>query len=67
MNYLMLNLIRALVVFGSLPVLKCWGYGFNWQRAAVATWGGLRGAVGLSMGIIVLEDEVRILVLMLFN
>ena len=32
-------------------------YGFDMGKAAVCTWGGLRGAVGLAMAIMVLHDE----------
>eukprot|EP00656_Telonema_subtile_P015342 TRINITY_DN18018_c0_g1_i1.p1 TRINITY_DN18018_c0_g1~~TRINITY_DN18018_c0_g1_i1.p1 ORF type:complete len:856 (+),score=202.22 TRINITY_DN18018_c0_g1_i1:1-2568(+) len=56
-NYLFLNLIRAIVVYGSMPLLKRTGYSFDAGKAAVATWGGLRGAVGLAMAIMVLHDH----------
>jgi len=56
LNWLLLLLLRAGILFGSMPLMKHFGYGFDWKRASVATWGGLRGAVGLSMAIIVLED-----------
>jgi len=56
LNYICMNLIRAIVIFGSFPLLQKLGYGFDVGQASVATWGGLRGAIGLAMGIIVLED-----------
>eukprot|EP00658_Telonema_sp_P-2_P062379 TRINITY_DN5103_c0_g2_i5.p1 TRINITY_DN5103_c0_g2~~TRINITY_DN5103_c0_g2_i5.p1 ORF type:complete len:720 (+),score=185.09 TRINITY_DN5103_c0_g2_i5:277-2436(+) len=56
-NYLGINLIRAVVVFGSFPLLRRLGYkNFDASQATVATWGGLRGAIALAMGIIVYED-----------
>jgi len=56
-SYAYINLIRFAIVFGSLPLLSRLGYGFDWKQASVATWGGLRGAVGLAMAIMVLHDH----------
>jgi NhaP-type Na+/H+ or K+/H+ antiporter len=52
-NYLFMNLIRFVFLFASVPLLNRLGYGFSWPEASIATWGGLRGAVGLSMAIMV--------------
>eukprot|EP00656_Telonema_subtile_P018947 TRINITY_DN20294_c0_g1_i2.p1 TRINITY_DN20294_c0_g1~~TRINITY_DN20294_c0_g1_i2.p1 ORF type:complete len:468 (+),score=127.53 TRINITY_DN20294_c0_g1_i2:38-1441(+) len=57
LNYLFLNAIRALIIYGSMPLLRRTGYSFDLGRSAVATWGGLRGAVGLAMAIIVMDDD----------
>jgi hypothetical protein len=35
------------------------GYGITWQGAVVATWGGLRGAVGLALAI-VMQSELHV-------
>jgi len=34
------------------PLLQRLGYGMSWQGAVVASWGGLRGAVGLALAIV---------------
>ena len=56
--WLALNIIRALVVGCHYPILKRVSeYGFSPGYAAVLTWGGLRGAVGLSLALITEGDE----------
>ncbi|KAK6191718.1 hypothetical protein SNE40_003329 [Patella caerulea] len=55
--YLGLNIIRAAVNLVFSPILTRIGYGMTWQEGVVLTWGGLRGAVGLTLGLIVLENE----------
>ena len=35
------------------PVLMRTGYGMPWRNATVLIWGGLRGAVGLAMALMV--------------
>jgi sodium/hydrogen exchanger 10/11 len=32
-------------------------YGFSWREAVVCTWGGLRGAIGLALALVVLHSE----------
>lgn len=39
------------------PLLKRIGYGLSWQNGVVMVWGGLRGAVGLALALIVLHDK----------
>lgn len=39
------------------PVLRKLGYGLSWRNAVVLTWGGLRGAVGLAMALIVVQTK----------
>ncbi|ESO97538.1 hypothetical protein LOTGIDRAFT_152631 [Lottia gigantea] len=55
--YLGLNVIRGTVVLLLSPILRRLGYGMTWQEGLVLTWGGLRGAVGLALGLLVMEDE----------
>jgi NhaP-type Na+/H+ or K+/H+ antiporter len=50
--YLALLVIRLIVVFSCFPLLRVMGAGMTWQEAVVSTWSGLRGAVGLSLAII---------------
>lgn len=47
---------RASVLAVQSPILTRIGYGLTWMDAAVITWGGLRGAVGLAMGLMVAKE-----------
>ncbi|CEM22073.1 unnamed protein product [Vitrella brassicaformis CCMP3155] len=49
--YLFLHFARALVILLFWRFLSTWGYGLNWKEAVVLWWGGLRGAVGLSLAL----------------
>eukprot|EP00746_Dinoflagellata_sp_MGD_P012784 gnl/MRDRNA2_/MRDRNA2_127386_c0_seq1.p1 gnl/MRDRNA2_/MRDRNA2_127386_c0~~gnl/MRDRNA2_/MRDRNA2_127386_c0_seq1.p1 ORF type:complete len:418 (+),score=87.90 gnl/MRDRNA2_/MRDRNA2_127386_c0_seq1:154-1254(+) len=40
------------------PALSRLGYGLNWKGACVASWGGLRGAVGMALAFAV-DNEVK--------
>eukprot|EP00753_Platysulcus_tardus_P007775 PLAT15481.1.p1 GENE.PLAT15481.1~~PLAT15481.1.p1 ORF type:complete len:1352 (-),score=644.53 PLAT15481.1:882-4937(-) len=55
--YICLNVIRALVTFMLRPVMNCMGDEVTLKDAAVMSWGGLRGAVGLALALIVQEDS----------
>ena len=58
--YIFCNLIRAVVVAMCYPLLRISGYGMDWRRATVVAFGGLRGAVGLALALIVkLNDKVK--------
>ncbi|CAM9498813.1 unnamed protein product, partial [Ectocarpus sp. 12 AP-2014] len=66
--YLLLQLVRSVVVLLLLPVLTKWGYGMTHRQLIVLAFAGLRGAVGLTLALIVVEDnrfseDVRDLVL----
>lgn len=54
--YIFLNLIRAFSIMVLYPALRCMGYGMSIKWAIVMSWGGLRGAVGLALGLILLTD-----------
>ncbi len=47
--------------FGSIAIfmtwLKKWGYGLTWKEVYVLTYGGLRGAIGISFAMIVSNDH----------
>jgi NhaP-type Na+/H+ or K+/H+ antiporter len=51
-TYLFLIVIRFAVIFLLLPILARTGYGMSWQGAVVAAWGGLRGALGLALALV---------------
>jgi NhaP-type Na+/H+ or K+/H+ antiporter len=54
--WLALNLVRGFVVMLMSPILVRLGYGLSFSQAAVVVWGGLRGAVGLALAMIVEHD-----------
>jgi len=56
--YLFALVIRSIIVALFFPLLQRLGYGITWQGAVVATWGGLRGAVGLALAI-VMQSEMK--------
>jgi NhaP-type Na+/H+ or K+/H+ antiporter len=53
LNWVLLNVIRLITLAIFKPVLNRVGSGFSWQDVLLATWAGLRGAVGLSLALIV--------------
>ena len=55
--YLILLLIRSTSVFVLMPILKRIGVGITRQKATVLIWGGLRGAVSLSMALSLAQDS----------
>ena len=48
---------RALIVGVLYPILRRCGYGLTPADAAVCVWGGLRGAVGLALALVVSEGD----------
>ncbi|XP_070552787.1 sperm-specific sodium:proton exchanger-like [Ptychodera flava] len=52
-TYMGINIIRAIAIALFSPILSRIGYGLSWRNAAVMTWGGLRGAVGLALALLV--------------
>ena len=52
LTYLCLVVIRFAGIFLLLPILSRTGYGMTWQGAVVAAWGGLRGALGLALALV---------------
>ncbi len=55
--YLLLLLIRSISVLILMPVLKRIGIGITREKATVLIWGGLRGAVSLSMALSLAQDS----------
>eukprot|EP01134_Creolimax_fragrantissima_P007127 CFRG7127T1 len=54
--YVALHLIRALSILVLMPVLRLNGYGLDWKQFVVMVYGGLRGAIGLALALIVESD-----------
>ena len=53
LNWVLLNVIRFVTLALMKPVLNTVNDGFSWTDVALATWAGLRGAVGLSLALVV--------------
>jgi len=51
--FVAINIIRALMVFLFRPIMKRTGFGLTKSEAVILSWGGLRGALGLTLGLIV--------------
>jgi Na+/H+ antiporter len=54
--YILLTIIRTASVWTLMPLLKRIGVGFTRQKATVLVWGGLRGAVSLSLALSLAQD-----------
>ena len=55
--YVALHVIRGIVVVVSSPVLWQDVYGFDTAQASVVIYGGLRGAIGLALALIINETD----------
>ena len=51
--WFLLTIVRSLTIFVLSPILRQIGYGLTVKEAAVMVWGGLRGAVSLSLALLV--------------
>jgi len=54
--YLAITIVRAIVIALFYPIMKHIGYGLTPKDGVVAWWGGLRGAVGLALSLIVASE-----------
>jgi NhaP-type Na+/H+ or K+/H+ antiporter len=55
--YVGMNLIRGIMVAVLFPVMKRIGYGIAVKDSIILVWGGLRGAIGLALALIVVSEE----------
>lgn len=55
--YVLLFVIRAISVWSLAPILHRVGVGFTNAKGAVLVWGGLRGAISLSLALSLSQDE----------
>lgn len=51
--YIGLNLIRFLMIMMLYPAMKHLGYGLTKRESVILTWGGLRGALGMTLALMV--------------
>ena len=68
--YFGVNLIRTAVVFLFYPLMKRCGYGLSRREAVILSWGGLRGALGLTLALMVsatvaIPEDIRSQVLLM--
>lgn len=57
LNWIVLNIIRFCTISMLKPLMSQFSDGFSWKDVVMATWAGLRGAVGLSLALIVYLEE----------
>ena len=51
--YVCLNLFRYLMIMLLYPLMKRLGYGLDKRETVILTWGGLRGALGMTLALMV--------------
>ena len=51
LTWFVLLVVRFVIVFSFYPALRRMGYGTTWQALVAVSWGGLRGALGLALGL----------------
>ncbi len=57
--WLCLQIVRFVAIIAMWPILRKIGYGLTFKQTLVLTYGGLRGAVGLVLALVVdLEDSI---------
>lgn len=62
--YIGVNVVRAIMIAILYPVMKRCGYGLSFRESVILTWGGLRGALGLTLALMVsytleIPEDVR--------
>lgn len=58
--YISLQIIRTLSIGILYKCIKNDGYGLNFREFIILSWSGLRGAVGLILGLIIINDQNNI-------
>lgn len=54
--FVLMNLARGVMCLTFLPLLRSFGYGVTMKEFVVLVYGGLRGALGLCLGLLVAVD-----------
>lgn len=55
--YILTTLARGVMVVTFIPCLRRSGYGLTNKEGYVLVWGGLRGALGITLGLMVAVDN----------
>ena len=53
----LMQVIRIVTFIILVPILNSRGYTLNWKECAVLSWSGVRGAVGLALGLQIYHDD----------
>eukprot|EP00927_Polykrikos_kofoidii_P066726 TRINITY_DN62288_c0_g1_i1.p1 TRINITY_DN62288_c0_g1~~TRINITY_DN62288_c0_g1_i1.p1 ORF type:complete len:1106 (+),score=205.33 TRINITY_DN62288_c0_g1_i1:77-3319(+) len=56
--YVIIHITRTVTVLVFSPILAYIGYGLTWKEAVILIFGGLRGAVGLAMALMVVNTTL---------
>jgi sodium/hydrogen exchanger 10/11 len=56
-GYLILHVIRFLCILTFWPIMKRMGYGMTFSQVILASYAGLRGAVGMSLALMVVTSS----------
>ncbi|CAD7967734.1 unnamed protein product [Amoebophrya sp. A120] len=54
--YAYCHIARGTAIFSLIPLLNMFGFGMNWKEGIIGVLGGLRGAVGLAMALLIVSD-----------
>lgn len=68
--YIGVNIVRLLMILLLFPIMKKTGYGLSHRESFILAWGGLRGALGLTLALMVsytldIPEEIRRQILLL--
>ena len=55
--YIIMTVARMIMIVTFMPMLSKSGYGLTWKESLVVCYGGLRGALGLALALIVAVDD----------
>ena len=55
--FILVMIIRLLSSILFYPIMRKVGYGLSWSEYFILIYGGLRGAIGLALALIVSNDE----------
>lgn len=55
--FVLMVIVRGVMVFTFYPLLRIFGYGLSYKELLVLVYGGLRGALGLCLALIVAMDS----------
>eukprot|EP01063_Lacrimia_lanifica_P006950 TRINITY_DN14403_c0_g4_i1.p1 TRINITY_DN14403_c0_g4~~TRINITY_DN14403_c0_g4_i1.p1 ORF type:complete len:1499 (+),score=314.77 TRINITY_DN14403_c0_g4_i1:629-4498(+) len=57
LTYVAINVARSIMLCLFYPLLSCFEYKMNFGTLVLVSWGGLRGAVGLALALIIQADD----------
>ena len=55
--FVFMNIARYLMILILFPLINKSGYPINWKDAIILSYGGMRGALGLALGLIIYKDD----------